>query len=306
MATESSVVVALREVRRLELDRQRREEEARLRALDEERARHEAQRSSIQFSGPTGYNENGQGWGVDAPESYARPPMRRTSELVPLAANGYGEPPMQAPMQMAYPPHQAPAPWEGGFPVAGPAAKPRSVFLPVVITMIVCGVGAAAGFYKLRGGQDEQARRLSMLESEHQKTESALKEAVFARSKAEAELKNKTLELQLQMQNAARAQHTQTTGAVAPGAPGAAPSLTSTAPVPAVRPMAAGKFPHYGLHRRAARAQFLAARAAQRAAAAKAAATQEQQAAAAQAAAKAPKVAKKKSVSDDPLGGLRL
>jgi len=61
MATESSVVVALKEVRRLEIDRQRREEESR-RAQEQERLRADSnERASVQY-GP-GMQPFGQGFG---------------------------------------------------------------------------------------------------------------------------------------------------------------------------------------------------------------------------------------------------
>src|SRR4051794_40650469 len=105
MGTESSVVVALREVRRLEIERQRREEEGRQRA--QEHAQHEAHRRMtmeharasgaypVQGHHPTG------GWPAQQagyPDGYdnghGNGPVRRTAEVLPFPGNGHGRPDM--------------------------------------------------------------------------------------------------------------------------------------------------------------------------------------------------------------------
>jgi hypothetical protein len=292
MATESSVVVALREVRRLELERQRREEEARQVALEEERARH-AQQGSIQYHGMEGMgpygNGNGNGhangWanghpnGDMHPESYAHPhPMRRTSEVVPLAANGYGD------QSQPYV-HVPGAVWES--PAQQP--KPRSSFKAVVATMIVCGGAAFAGYMKLNA---DHAKALSQQQTEYQKISDARAETIASRSKTEQELKLKVTELE---------------GKLAAAQAKAASAATALAAVTGAKPAAAADAPRVALGGKGRglgawkgrNARLAAAKAARAAAAAP-------KLEAAAPAAKAPRLVKKKAVTDDPLGGLKL
>jgi hypothetical protein len=281
-ATESSVVVALKEVRRLELERQRREEEARRSALEDERIRSEA-RVSVQY-GP-GMQPFGQlgtgGWGDGggAPESFARP-VHRTSEVLPVP--GYGQD--YAGPQGFLPGQTAPA-WEG-FPAP---AKKSSTFKAVLITVLLCGGAAAGGLWKLRS---DHAKALSQLETQRQRTEEARNEAVQARAKAEQELKVKLAELEAKVSTASAKAN-----AAASALAAARNNAATTTSEPPLSPAAAKAA------RKAAKASAAAAKAAS-------------VAPLAPPVPKAPpalpplnpaaKVAKKKSLSDDPLGGLKL
>jgi hypothetical protein len=296
MATESSVVVALREVRRLELERQRREEEARQVALEEERARH-AQQASIQYQGMEPYgNGNGNGhangWanghpnGDLHPESYAHPhPMRRTSEVVPLAANG-GYADSQGFV------HVPGAVWEA------PAQQPpkgRSSFKAVVVTMVLCGGAAFAGYMKLNA---DHAQQLSLMREEQQKASDARAETVAARSKVEQELKVKVTELEGKLA-AAQAKASSAAVALAAVAGAAKPAAEGGPKVAALGGHGKARLGAW----KGRNARIAAAKA--RAAAAAAAAAPKADPFA-PAPAKAPKLVKKKAVSDDPLGGLKL
>jgi hypothetical protein len=191
MTTESSVVVALREVRRLELERQRREEESRKREQEEERTRAEtAQRASIQYGpGLAPYVNNGQGWNA-AQEGQADvypASVRRTAEVVPLAQQVYTE-------SQSVP---APPPgWLEEGVAFRPPPKPKSRFGAVLLTMLFCGGGAAAGYWKLSG---EWKAALSRVDSERQQAEEQRNEAVAARSRSEQEMRVKIAELQARL-----------------------------------------------------------------------------------------------------------
>jgi hypothetical protein len=194
MTTESSVVVALREVRRLELERQRREEEARKRAQreqEEERSRTEnAQRASIQYGpGLAPYVNNGQSWSVTTEgQADAYPAsVRRTAEMVPLAQQVYAE-------SQSVP---APPPgWLEEGVAFRPPPKAKSRFGAVLLTILFCGGGAAAGYWKLSG---EWKATLSRVEAERQQAEEQRNEAVAARSRAEQEMRVKMAEMQARL-----------------------------------------------------------------------------------------------------------
>jgi hypothetical protein len=193
MTTESSVVVALREVRRLELERQRREEEARKREHEDERAKAEAaQRASIQYGPGLAPFANGQGWGGNDSnlDAYSAIPMRRTAEVAPLAAQAYAET-----QSVAAPP---PGWLEQGMPFR-PAPRPRSRFAAVVVTLMVSGGAGAAGYWKIDG--DWQTAR-NRLQAENGRLENQRNEAVAARSKAEQELKLQMGEMQAKLAEA--------------------------------------------------------------------------------------------------------
>jgi hypothetical protein len=278
-ATESSVVVALKEVRRLELERQRREEEAR------RTAQHAAEResASVQY-GPGIVPFGANGWSTEGlPEGLPRP-VHRTSEVMPIATqHNFGVPQSYV--------GQTPPAWEGPGYMAPPVKK-RSVVAPVLITALLCGAGAVAGFWKLDGDHKAQ---LSRIEAGRQRAEDQKSEAVAARAKAEQELKLKVTELEGKLTTAG-ARAAAASAALAQAAKAAPAAVPAAAPAP---------LPPAG-----ARAGLRKARAAARAAAVAAKATPaplpKAPAAAVAPVAPAPKVAKKKSLSDDPLGGLRL
>jgi hypothetical protein len=282
-ATESSVVVALKEVRRLELERQRREQETR--RAQEEAGRNDGS-ASVQY-GPGIVPFGANGWSTEGlPEGFR--PVHRTSEVMTVA-------PQQAfaPPQSYVGAGHAPPAWEGPGFVAAPAKK-RSVIGPVLLTAVVCGAAALGGLWKLDG--DHRAQ-LSLVEAGRQKAEQAKNEAVAAREKAEQELKLKVTEMETKA-NAAAAKAAaiaaaREKAAAAASATGEAPVAAAPAPLPAAGPRA-------GLRR--ARAAARTPMAAKPAAAPlpKVAPPPPAPAVA------APKVAKKKSLSDDPLGGLRL
>jgi hypothetical protein len=285
MTTESSVVVALREVRRLELERQRREEEARKREHDEERARAEsAQRASIQYGPGLAPYVNGQGWGAPGseghpPEAYANP-VRRTTEVMPLAAQVYTE-------SQSVP---APPPgWLEEGVAFRQAPKPKSRFGAVVLTMLFCGAAGAAGYWKLNG---EWNGTLSRLQAERDLFEEQRNEAVAARSKSEQELKVRLAEMQTKL-TAATSKSAAAESALAAAEAENGPGAGAPPPLPRNR------FRMGGRRGRGPRAGLPPAMAKPIEPSVKLgpAAGDERP---------TPKVAKKKNLSDDPLGGLRL
>ena len=283
MATESSVVVALREVRRLELERQRREEEARVRqAQDDAEA---ARRSSIQYGqelSPT------MGWnaGDAPPESYVQP-MRRTSEVVPLGgrANGFHEP---------HPYVNVPGPTTWEAPPMVQTSRSGTVFKTFVVTVILCAGGAGFGYFKLNQKFEGEKQALKM---ERDMAQEARNEGVASRSKNEQEMKVQITQLEAKLATAlARAG---AASAALNQAAAVANAKISAKPAP----LPAGKAPKgmttAMVKGRAGRLAAVRARAA-------AAAPKAEAPLPPPAAVKTPKVAKKKTVSDDPLGGLRL
>jgi hypothetical protein len=279
MATESSVVVALREVRRLELERQRREEEARVRREQEESEA--ARRSSIQYGqelSPIGWN-GGQN-GDAQPESYVQQ-MRRTSEVVPLGgrANGFHEPHPYVNMP-------GPTTWEAPPPVQ--TSRSGTVFKTFFVTVLLCAGGAAFGYVKLN--QKFETEKVALV-TERKMAEDARNDGVAARSKTEQELKVQISQLETKLATAV-ARAGAASAALNQAAAVANANMSKAAPLPG------GKAPRAGLVRgRPGRLAAVKARAA--------AAKAEPMLPPAPAA-KTPKVAKKKAVSDDPLGGLRL
>jgi hypothetical protein len=288
MTTESSVVVALREVRRLELERQRREEEARKREQEEERTRaaENAQRASIQYSpGLAPYVNNGQGWNA-APEGHADvypASVRRTSEVVPLAQQVYSE-------SQGVP---APPPgWLEEGVAFRPPPKPRSRFGAVLMTMLFCGGAAAAGYWKLSG---EWKAALSRVEAERQQVEEQRNEAVAARSRSEQEMRIKMAELQARLTAA-------TTKSVAAETALAAKELeTGGGPGAGASPPLPGNRNRMGGPRRNRGGPFRGM-----AAPRPINPTVKLNGPGIDAKGPSPKVAKKKNLSDDPLQGLRL
>jgi hypothetical protein len=289
MTTESSVVVALREVRRLELERQRREEEAKRREQDEERARSDAaaQRASIQYGPGLAPYVNGQGWG--APEGNGETyttPVRRTTEVVPLAAQVYAE-------TQGVP---APPPgWleEGAF---RRASRGKSRFGAVLATLLLCGGAAAAGYWKLSG---EWKANLDRLETENAALEEQRNDAVAARSKAEQELKVRIAELQAKVTDLASKRSAAESAAEIDRSLGIAPS--ASAPLPgnrANRPGAWRRNRGRGFQGAGNRAVMGGMKPINPTV--KLGPTPED------VRPTSPKVAKKKNMSDDPLGGLRL
>jgi hypothetical protein len=286
MATESSVVVALREVRRLELERQKREEQSRLRAQEEERANQEAaRRATIQYEGgmnpfANGNGQGNQGWGQDQdrPESFSRP-MRRTTEVVPLAANGSG----------GYSEGQSfvqTGPWDNALGGQPEKKRGSKAFRAVVLTFLLCGAGAAFGYTKLT---DQFAAERTAFQAEKQKADDARHEAVAERSRAEQELKVKVAELEgkvlaAQAKASAFAQAQATIAARSASAMG-----EPMKPAALGRPFMKGKAVGKAVGRPGLKVARPTAAAPLKPAVSPAA-----------------KMAKKKVLSDDPLGGLRL
>ena len=279
MATESSVVVALREVRRLELERQRREEEARVRREQEDAEA--ARRSSIQYGqelSPTGWNT-----GEAPPESYVQP-MRRTSEVVPLGgrANGFHEP---------HPYLNVPGPTTWEAPPMVQSSRSGTVFKTFFVTVILCAAGAGFGYFKLNQKFETEKQALTV---ERNMAQEARNEGVAARSKNEQEMKVQISQLEAKLATAmARA------GAASEALKQAAAVANANMGAKAA-PLPAGKVGAKGMVK--GRIGRLAAVKAARAAAV----AKPEPLPPPPAAAKAPKVAKKKAISDDPLGGLRL
>jgi hypothetical protein len=183
MGTESSVVVALREVRRLEIERQRREEEGRHRA--QEHAQQEAHRrmtmEHARVSGAypvQGHHPTG-GWPAQQPghaEGYDHGhggPVRRTAEVLPFPGQPHGR-------------HEMPAqPWDPAYR-GGVAPAKSSSFTTFVFTFLICAGGAGAGYWKL--DQDFQ-QKLSTLRIENHRLELARQDAIDATTKAQQDAK---------------------------------------------------------------------------------------------------------------------
>ena len=286
MTTESSVVVALREVRRLELERQRREEEARKREHEEERAKADAaQRASIQYGPGVAPYVNGPAWGShDAQaESYGGPPVRRTTEVVPVVAQAYVE------AQSVAPP---PPGWlEQGMPFR-PAPRPRSRVAAALVTLMLCGGAGAVGYWKLSGQWRATQQRLSV---ENRRLEDQRNEAVAARSKAEQELKVKSAEMQAKLA-AATSRVNEAAAAVPPPEARPAKRVAPAGPLPGKR------FNRFGNRRMRGGGPRAAQGPAQKAMKPAVKPTTPT----APPGGPEPRVAKKKPMSDDPLGGLRL
>jgi hypothetical protein len=260
------------------LERQRREEEARVRQAQEDAEA--ARRSSIQYGQELSPTGNGWTAGDATPESYVQP-MRRTSEVVPLGgrANGFHEP---------HPYVNVPGPTTWEAPPMVQTSRSGTVFKTFFVTVLLCAGGAAFGYYKLNQKFETEKQALTV---ERKMAEDARNDNAAAKSKTEQELKLQITQLEAKLVAAnARA------GAASAALNQAVASASSVKAGPA--PLPGGKAPRAGLVK--GRAGRLAAMKA-RAAAAKAEPLPPPPPAA-----KAPKVAKKKNVSDDPLGGLRL
>jgi hypothetical protein len=274
--TESSVVVALREVRRLELERQRREEEARVQR--EQADAEAARRSSIQYGQELSPNGNGWNVGDATPESYVQP-MRRTSEVVPLGgrANGFHEP---------HPYVNVPGPTTWEAPPMVQTSKSGTVFKTFFVTVLLCAGGAAFGYVKLNQKFETEKAALTI---ERKMAEDARNDGVAARSKTEQELKLQITQLETKLATAvARA-------GAASAALNQAAAVANASISRAAAPLPGGKAPRMAKGR-IGRLAAVKARAA----------AKPEPLPPPPPAARAPKVAKKKAVSDDPLGGLRL
>jgi hypothetical protein len=304
-ANESSVVVALKEVRRLELDRQRREEENRRAKEDERRRADSSNPASVQY-GP-GYT----GWGMEPVQPGQGRATRTTSEVMALGP-GSGGPGQDfahpqsyvgpaGPMGMGQGPMMGNGPmaqmgamgWD--VPTLAPPMRSRSVAGPVLLTLLLCGGLGAAAYWKL---SHDQAAQLTQMQVRIQKTEDMRNEAVAGRSKAEQELKLRMSELEGKLSaasakasaaSAALASAAKNAAATAPAGPTALPTVPVT---PGLRKGRAARA------EKADKSALLAAKAAPLAA--KPAALPPAQAPG------TPKLAKKKVLTDDPLGGLKL
>jgi hypothetical protein len=282
MATESSVVVALKEVRRLEIERQRREEETRRLAQEEEQRALNDDRASVQY-GPGMQPFNTNGWEAGDSASYGRP-VHRTSEVMPVQAsngsanhNGFSAPQSYV--------SQAPPSWEGPDFASDRPRKTRSSFRAIVLTLLFCGGAGAAGYWRLN--QDFKAQ-LDAAVMNQTRAEEARNQAVAERSKIEQEFKVKSTELEAKLA---------TVNAKAAAASNALALVAAARNAPAAAaPLSRGRFSRALRRGRGLRAQNVAAKAAIAA----------PKPVVAPPAAPSPKVAKKKAFTDDPLGGLRL
>jgi hypothetical protein len=191
MGTESSVVVALREVRRLEIERQRREEEGRQRA-QEARAQEAHQRMTMEHGRASaaypvqGHHATG-GWPAQQGgygdgymnghgQGYPNGQVRRTAEVLPFPGQGQGRFETGA---------HAAQPWD---PAYGGEAAPRksSSFTTFVFTFLICAGGAGAGYWKLN--QDFQ-QKLSALQADNRRLELARQDALDGVTKAKQDAK---------------------------------------------------------------------------------------------------------------------
>jgi hypothetical protein len=157
------------------------------------------------------------------------------------------------------------------------------------VTVLLCAGGAAFGYVKLN--QKFETEKLALV-TERKMAEDARNDGVAARSKTEQELKVQISQLETKLATAV-ARAGAASAALNQAAAVANANMSKAAPLPG------GKAPRGGLVR--GRPGRLAAVKARAAAAAKA-----EPMLPPAPAAKTPKVAKKKAVSDDPLGGLRL
>jgi hypothetical protein len=281
--TESSVVVALREVRRLELERQRREEEARSRRYQEERARDAArQRPTAQY----GHGPYGQAWSSPqeaTPDGYGHPMAapgydgrRQTAEVVPVAANGYGNPYAGA--------YGEPQGWDpSAAQAAGYAAPRRSSAGAVFFTALLFSAAGGAGYWKLN--QDFSAK-LRSAELDRQRIEESRNQALEGRSRAEQEAKVRVAACEERLSGAAKAAAAAAAAAaLAPAAPAAA-KVEERKPEPS-RGRAAARRSVAKAERSAPKVEKAPPPPAEKPAPVR-------------------KIANKKSVSDDPLGGLKF
>lgn len=295
MATETSVVVALKEVRRLEIERQRREEDARMRA-DDDRGRGDGG-ASVQYGpGMVPFGQNGHnGWDGNGAGDFARP-LRRTSEVMPLEAQGFAAPQSYVGAQLGGQLGQQPPMWEGtGFP--SERVKAGSSWKAVVVTLLLVGGAAGAGGYKLYRENKTSQSALSVIQADLRRAEEARNEAVAARSKAEQELKVKVTEMEAKLttSNAKMSAASAALLAARTASPAAA-APAAAAPAPLARAFRRGR----GFGRGAFGGKPALAKPVMPAPMPKAA--------------PAPllpppavsKIAKKKALSDDPLGGLKL
>lgn len=304
MSTESSVVVALREVRRLEIERQRREEEARQQAMEAERAQEEAaQRASIQYGpGMPGYGNHWAQAGAQngaGPENFA-PRMRQTAEVMPLGPQGFMDPQAYA---------QAPGgPWDMPYgAMAAPARKSSYTLAGIVLAL--CVAGAGFGYIQLNKKADADLRAAH---AERAVIEQERNEAVAARAKAEQELKLKVGELETKLA-AAEARINANSAMARAGMRGAGMAAQTGNGVGNGSGAMGNGGAMMGKGARAAKAAMRAERMARRRAGngprsgrRAAGMMNRNDGPAGPAAASAPKVAKKRKLTDDPLGGLAL
>ncbi len=288
---ETSVVVALREVRRLGNERQQRETDARAQRNEEEREWRDAQRRATQGYGAVDERRQVQpGWPQGGGFEQR---MRQTSEVSPLAhdarfSGAHGTANMNG----------VTAAW--AEPAGGSAMLPQkqsSSGRAVVLTSLVFLAAGAAGYFKLNVDFEQklQAKHLAI-----GKVEDARNQALEARNRSDRESSARVAACEAQLAaakassaKAAEAATAVVTNAIVPAVPAAVvPAPTApvgTAAAKAARPRVVARAP--------------AARRASPATRPSAAADRPE---VEKSAGPAPKIAKMKRISDDPLGGLDL
>jgi hypothetical protein len=263
---EDSVVSSLNELRRMANDRARRETEARQR-----QSRVRAQEIHGGMSPEVNRTLMGMGGGPGGPEQWVPQGEARSTQAGFSYAQAYG---------------YAPAA-DGSMP-----RRSRSAAGAVLMTMIIMGAAAAAGYWKLqREFQATLRARDAAIASAEDARNKAVEMASRAEQLARAAVKGKGGPA---MEKAAAALEKAADATPAPAAPAAAAAPKTVAAAPK-----AGKMGRVKHGRRAAAARKVAAA---RAAAIAAAAPAEEK----KPAAPMPKIAGKKKITDDPLAGLKL
>jgi hypothetical protein len=305
---EDSVVSSLNELRRMANERSRREAEA--------RSRLEAERRAWEDRNRAGRHGETRSRPVDARQDAKTHTMTYGFPEATIQVEGYGAmgqwqpPPAQTQTLALSPPPQqlvetqtsrmSPSEWAAReeSPMAAAAAaavRPRgSSFGPVLVTLVLCGIAGAAGYYKLQ--QDFRGRERVQDET-MKKLELAKSEAVEAAARADA---------QVRVQATAYEQRLRTLtgkgGEAAAAAPVTMAARADAARAGAGAPAAlAAKGPARKSRRWWRRGGGWGKRAgAAPAAASTAAAPGDDKKAA------LPKIARKKKLNDDPLDGLKL
>lgn len=305
---EDSVVSSLNELRRMANERARREAEARAKAEAERRAwedrnrapRRETQRRDARTNDPRtrtlteGFPLNG----GSSSSSIQVDQIANVSEWRPVAGGELGD--------------AAPAPTAALAQtlVAGAGDRPeremlqarpsmerkKSVAGPVLLTILLLGGAAGAGFVKLQ--QDWQTT-LRARDATIARMEEAKGQAVEAAARAEAQARLLASSCEKSLKAAPAERAVPSSPAAAAAAPGTAAPVVAANAVAAQGAMGAGAGKYAGgrWHRR-----WRGGRRARAAAAAAAAMADD----AKPAAAPLPKIAGKKKITDDPLAGLKL
>lgn len=256
MTSESSVVVALREVRRLEAARQARETAALERQQSEEHQAWEAARARASQQYPVvpeqdeggyqggqaypGYEAQGQGgfgqlgrtsqtWTANPHDPYAH--MRRTSELGPLEPQGW----TGAARRTTTSAFEVPAPAAPAEPI-----RTKSAAGPIFMTLVLCTVAAAGGYYKL----DQDTRAAAAVKNATlAQVEKERNEAFEARTRTESESKLKLAALDARVKELEGALAAAKAAIPPPAAAPVAQPAVAPAPVAARTPVAVASAP---------------------------------------------------------------